>query len=88
MYYRSTGTYVEILYLILWEDIIPFATVFSLFLFGFTGAFYFALRGEEITRTVVTSSNCTSEIIDDESCIQNFTMIQSSSLDNSPHLTE
>ena len=66
---------------------VPFITIFSFFLFSFTGAFYFALRGEEVTTTVVTASNCTSEL-DDEICVQNFTTVESSSLDIHPHLTE
>ena len=66
---------------------VPFGAVFSLFLFSFTGAFYFALRGEEFTTTVVTATNCSLEI-DDEVCIQNITTIESSSLDIFPHLTE
>ena len=66
---------------------VPFGAVFSLFLVAFTGAFYFALRGEEITTTVVAATNCTSEI-DDKVCTQNFTTVESSSLDIFPHLTE
>ena len=66
---------------------VPFIAIFSFFLFSFTGAFYFALRGEEHTTTVVTASNCSSEI-DDEMCIQNFTTVELSSLDIYPHLTE
>ena len=66
---------------------VPFGAVFSLFLFSFTGAFYFALRGEEFTTTVVTATNC-SLGIDDEVCIQNVTTVESSSLDIFPHLTE
>ena len=65
---------------------LPFSAVFSLFLFSFTGAFYFSLRGEEFTTSVVTASNCSSEI-DDENCVQNVTTITSTSLDNFPHLT-
>ena len=66
---------------------VPFIAIFSFFLFSFTGAFYFALRGEEHTTTVVTASNCSSEI-DDEMFIQNFTTVELSSLDIYPHLTE
>ena len=84
---RSTGAYVQILYLIIWKDMIPFGAVFSLFLFSFTGAFYLALRGEEFTTTLVTSSNCSSAA-DDEICIQNITTAKSSNLDISPHLTK
>ena len=71
------------------RDMIPFGAVFSLFLFAFTGAFYFALRGEEFATTVVSSSNCSSEV-DDETftCVQNFTTVESSSLDIYPHLTK
>lgn len=69
------------------RDMIPFVAVFSLFLFAFTGAFYFALRGEEFTNTVVTGSNCTSKL-DDESCVQNITTVESSSLNTYPHLTK
>jgi len=65
---------------------IPFGAIFSLFLFSFTGAFYFALRGEESTTTVVTGSNCSSET-DNGGCDQNVTTIELSSLDNFPHLT-
>ena len=86
-YHRSTGAYVQILYLILRQDLVPFIAVFSLFLFGFTGALYFALRGEEIITTLVTFSNC-SLGIDDENCTQTFTTVESTSLDKSPHLTE
>ena len=56
---------------------VPFGAVFSLFLFSFTGAFYFALRGEE-----------SSEIDDENFCAQNITTTESSSLDISPHLTK
>ena len=69
------------------RDMVPFFAVFSLFLFAFTGAFYFALRGEEFTTTVVTGSNCTSEL-DDESCVQNITTVESSSLDTYSYLTK
>lgn len=84
--FRSTGAYVQILSKIFIHDMIPFGAIFSLFLFSFTGAFYFALRGEEFTTTVVTSSNCSSEI-DDENCVQNVTTTESSSLNIFPHLT-
>ena len=84
---RTTGAYVQILYLIFIKDMVPFITIFSFFLFSFTGAFYFALRGEEVTTTVVTASNCTSEL-DDKICVQNFTTVETSSLDIHPHLTE
>ena len=67
---------------------VPFGAVFSLFLFSFTGAFYFALRGEEFATTVVTASNCSSEIDDENYCAQNVTTTASSSLDISPHLTK
>ena len=71
------------------RDMVPFGAVFSLFLFAFTGAFYFALRGEEFAITVATGSNCSSEV-DDETftCFQNFTTVESSSLDIYPHLTK
>ena len=69
------------------RDMIPFVAVFSLFLFAFTGAFYFALRGEEFTTTVVTGSNCTSEL-DDENCVENVITVESSSVDTYPHLTK
>ena len=45
-YYRSTGAYIQILFQILIRDIIQFGTIFSVFLFSFSGAFYLALRGE------------------------------------------
>ena len=64
---------------------VPFAAVFSLFLFGFTGSFYFALRGEEFTATVI--SGCSLET-DDNGCVNNITTAKSSSLDIFPHLTE
>ena len=67
------------------RDMVPFVAVFSLFLFAFTGAFYFALRGEEFT-TTVTGSNCTSEL--DDICVQNITTVESSSLDTQPYLTK
>ena len=87
-YIRSTGAYVQILYLIFRQDMVPFGAVFSLFLVSFTGAFYFALRGEEFTTSVVVASNCSSEITDDEDCVQNVTIIQSTGLDNFPHLAK
>ena len=68
------------------HHMVPFVAVFSLFLFAFTGAFFFALRGEEFTTTVVTGGNCTSEL--DESCIQNIATVESSSLNTHPHLTK
>ena len=64
---------------------IPFGAVFSLFLFAFTGALYFALRGEEFTTTNIIS-NCSSTV-DDEYCVQNVTTTESSNLDIYPHLT-
>ena len=64
---------------------IPFGAIFGLFLFTFTGAFYFALRGEEFA-TSVNTNNCSSEI--DESCVHNVTTGESSSLDVFPHLTK
>ena len=66
---------------------VPFGAVFSLFLFSFTGAFYLSLRGEEFTTSVVTASNCSSEITDCGDCVQNVTTIESTGLDNFPHLT-
>ena len=83
--FRSTGAYVQILYKIFVDDMIPFGAIFSVFLFAFTGAFYFALRGEQFTTTIITS-NCSSEV-DDEHCVQNFTITESSNLDLYPHLT-
>ena len=82
---RSTGAYVQILSRILIRDMIPFGAIFGLFLFTFTGAFYFALRGEEFT-TLVNTSNCSSE--NDGSCVQNVTTTDSSSLNLFPHLTK
>ena len=66
---------------------VPFAVVFSLFLFTFTGAFYFALRGEEFTTTEIIYSNCSSET-GDENCIQNVTTVEEFGLDIFPHLTK
>ena len=70
------------------QDMVPFGAVFSLFLFSFTGAFYFALRGEEFTTTIVTGSNCSSEIIDDGNCVDNVTTAESSNLKLHSHLSE
>ena len=84
--YRSTGVYVQILPKIVVHDIIPFGAVFLLFLFAFTGAFYFSLRGEEFTTTVVTASDC-SLSTDDGNCIHNTTTVESSSLNIFPHMT-
>ena len=86
-FYRSTGVYVQILPKIVLRDIIPFAALFSLFLFAFTGALYLSLRGEEFTTTVVTASNCSSST-DDGNCVQNTTTVESSSLNIFPDLTE
>ena len=70
------------------RDMVPFGAVFSLFLFAFTGAFYFALRGEEFATTVATGSNCSSEVDNENfTCVQSIT-IESSSLDAYPHLTK
>ena len=44
--FRSTGAYMQILFQILIQDMIQFGTIFSVFLFSFSGAFYLALRGE------------------------------------------
>ena len=85
--YRSTGVYVRILPKIVMRDIIPFSAVFLLFLFAFTGAFYFSLRGEEFSTTLVTTSNCSSST-DDGICAQNTTTVESSSLNIFPHLTK
>ena len=84
---RSTGLYVQILPKIVVRDIIPFGAVFSMFLFAFTGAFYFSLRGEEFTTTVVTASNCSSST-NDGICVQNTTTFESSSLNIFPHMTK
>ena len=86
--FRSTGAYVQILAIIFIHDMIPFGAIFSLFLFAFTGAFYFALRGEEFTTTIITASNCSSEIDDDNCCVQNVTTMESSNLEMFPHLTK
>lgn len=85
--FRSTGTYLHILPGIIVRDLVPFSIVFSLFLFAFTGALYFSLRGEEFATTIVTFSNCSSEI-NDASCIQNVTTAESSSLHIFPELTK
>ena len=82
---RSTGAYVQILSKIFIHDMIPFSAIFSIFLFSFTGAFYFALRGEEFT-TTTSNGNCSLEM-DDESPVQNVTTTELSSLDIFPHLT-
>ena len=66
---------------------IPFSAIFGLFLFSFTGAFYFALRGEEYTDRIVTFSNCSSFEDSTENCVTNFTTTESSSLDIHSHLT-
>jgi len=64
------------------RDMVPFGAVFSLFLFSFTGAFYFALRGEEFV-----DNNCSSDV-DDGHCVQNATNAESSSLNIFPHDTK
>jgi len=66
---------------------IPFSVIFGLVLFSFTGAFYFALRGEEFTERIVTSSNCSSFDDGAENCVTNYTTTESSSLDIHSHLT-
>ena len=86
-YLRSTGAYVQILIRILVQDMIPFSAIFGSFLFTFTGAFYFALRGEEFTERIVTFSNCSSYDHDAENCVTNYTTTESSSLDIHSHLT-
>ena len=87
--FRSTGAYVQILSKIFIHDMIPFTAIFSLFLFSFTGAFYFALRGEErdvVTTVMGSAGNCSD--IDDGNCTQNITTVTTkSNLDNFPHLT-
>ena len=87
--FRSTGAYVQILSRIFIHDMIPFTAIFSLFLFSFTGAFYFALRGEEremVTTITGNASNCSD--IDGENCTQSVTTVRTeSNLDNFPHLT-
>ena len=55
---------------------IPFSALLLLFLFTFTGAFYFALHGEELTNTVVTAGNCTSELDNGDTCVQNVTTVE------------
>ena len=66
---------------------VPFGVVFSLFLFAFTSAFYFSLRGEEFTITVITASNCSSNT-DNASCVENVTTKKSSSLDTFPYMAK
>ena len=44
--HRSTGAYVQILYQVMLRDIIQFGAIFLVFLVSFSGALYFALRGE------------------------------------------
>ncbi|XP_065884791.1 transient receptor potential cation channel subfamily A member 1-like isoform X2 [Dysidea avara] len=85
--FRSTGAYVQILIKILVQDMVPFSAIFGLFLFSFTGAFYFALRGEEFTDRTLTSTNCSSFDDGAENCVTNFTTTESSSLDIHSHLT-
>ena len=87
VFLRSTGAYVQILIKILVQDMIPFSAIFGLFLFSFTGAFYFALRGEEFTQRNVAFSNCTSMDDGAENCVNNYTTTESSSLDIHPFLT-
>ena len=66
---------------------IPFGAIFGLFLVSFTGAFYFALRGEEFMDKTVAFSNCSSFDDSAENCVTNFTTTEYSSLDIHSHLT-
>ena len=45
---RTTGAYVEIIGSILRYDIVPFSIIFMMFLFGFSGATYLALKFEGV----------------------------------------
>ena len=45
---RTTGAYVEIIASILRYDIVPFSIIFMMFLFGFSGATYLALKFEGV----------------------------------------
>ena len=86
---RTTGAYVQSLWLIFKHDVIPFVVIFMPTLFAFAGAFYLALHGEyEVTTptTSNTTSNCTSEA-DNKNCFQNNTTTESSSSNTYPSKT-
>ena len=86
LYFRSTGAYLQILFKIFINDMIPFIAIFSIFLFSFTGALYFALRGEEREEIITVVGNCTET--DNQNCTHNTTIVTTrSNLDNFPHLT-
>ena len=53
---RTTGAYVEIIGSILRYDIVPFSIVFIMFLFGFSGATYLALKFEGVVDASRASS--------------------------------
>lgn len=57
--HRSTGAYVQILFQVLLRDMIQFGTIFLVFLFSFSGSFYLALRGEELSRSFGVCENAT-----------------------------
>lgn len=59
LFCRSTGAYIQILLQILIRDIIQFGTIFAVFLFSFSGAFYLALRGEVRFQE---GNNCTANV--------------------------
>ena len=47
----------QILYQVMLQDIIQFGAIFLVFLVSFSGAFYFALRGEVRSVPIVLSGN-------------------------------
>ncbi|XP_064402015.1 uncharacterized protein LOC135347851 isoform X1 [Halichondria panicea] len=51
---KILGKYVQILYLIIQRDLVPFICTLIIILYIFTGGFYFALRQEVVTPTLIT----------------------------------
>ena len=77
---RSTGAYIQILFQILIRDMIQFGTIFAVFLFSFSGAFYLALRGEVYSPE---ESVCTVDTECNYTLAENGSSVQASALNTS-----
>ena len=68
--YRSTGAYVQILFQVLLRDMIQFGTIFAVFLFSFSGAFYLALRGE--VKSIPIDNNTVNTTLNNDTNVTSF----------------
>ncbi len=64
MYCRIFGKYIQILYLIIQRDLVPFTVFLLIILFIFSGGFYFALREEVITPPTLITPQCNFSVVE------------------------